>query len=179
MTAISPTQPSNDKGSENDITFRWKYIILPVSLLLLSIVLTAYFYHLLPPEVAYRFSNGVPDSWIGRGAIAVWLLIPQFIIILMAYAFVRMAIMSMRNISTEGTPLKKVLPVMGNMVILPQVILIFAMLDVFLYNAYQIRLIPLWVFALIIMVLGAIILGIFFIQTIRQFRRLHGKSLQE
>jgi len=53
------------------------------------------------------------------------------------------------------------------------------MLDVFLYNAYQIRLIPLWVFALIIMVLGAIILGIFFIQTIRQFRRLHGKSLQE
>jgi hypothetical protein len=171
--AIRPT------NSEEKVTFRWTYIILPAVLLLLSVVLVAYFYRLLPPEVAYRFSNGVPASWISRGAITAWLVVPQFILILMAYAFVRMAITSMRHILVEGTPLKKVLPVMGNMVILPQVILIFAMLDIFLYNAYQIRLIPLWVFALIIIVLSAIILGSFFIQNIRQFRRLHGKNLQE
>jgi hypothetical protein len=65
------------------------------------------------------------------------------------------------------------------MVALPQIILTFAMLDIFLYNAYDIRLIPVWVFTTIIMALGAIILGIFFYQTIREARRQRGKTHQE
>jgi len=68
---------------------------------------------------------------------------------------------------------------MGNMFGLPQVILTFAMLDIFLYNAYQIRLIALWVFTLIIMVLGVVVLGVFFIKTSRQARRLRAKARQE
>ena len=179
MAAISPAEPANDTASENHITFRWTYILLPAVLLLLSIVLIASFYHRLPPELAYHFSNGTPDRWIGRSAIIAWLLIPQVVLILLSFAIVRTAVFSTRYLSAEGTPLKKLLMVIGNMVVLPQLIFIFAMLDIFLYNAYQIRLIPVWVFAVIIMVLGVIILGIFFIQTIRQVRRLHGKSLQE
>ena len=58
---------------------------------------------------------------------------------------------------------------MGNMIALPQVILCFAMLDIFSYNSYQIRLMPLWVFALIVMGLGTIISGIFFMWGLRQF----------
>ena len=57
---------------------------------------------------------------------------------------------------------------MGNMVALPQIILCFAMLDIFSYNSYQMHIMPLWVFALIIMGLGGIILGIFFIRAIRR-----------
>ncbi len=57
---------------------------------------------------------------------------------------------------------------MGNMVALPQIILCFAMLDIFSYNSYQIHIMPLWVFALIIMGLGGIILGVFFIRAIQQ-----------
>ena len=64
---------------------------------------------------------------------------------------------------------------MGNMVALPQIILGFAMLDIFLYNAYQIDILPLWIFALIVLVLGGIILGVFFIiLVIRQFREIPG-----
>jgi hypothetical protein len=44
------------------------------------------------------------------------------------------------------------------------------MLDIFSYNSYQIHLIPLWVFALIVMVLGGIILGVIFLQAIRRIR---------
>jgi uncharacterized membrane protein len=179
VAAISPAEPSNDTTSGNNITFRWIYVILPVVFLLLSIILIACFYHRLPPDVAYHFSGGTPDSWTGRSAIIAWLLVPQFVLAMLSFAVVRTAIYSTRYWSAEGTPLKKMLIFMGNMVVLPQLILIFAMLDIFLYNAYQIRLIPLWVFALIILVLGAIILGIFFIQTIWQVRRLRGKSLQE
>ncbi len=57
---------------------------------------------------------------------------------------------------------------MGNMIALPQIILCFAMLDIFSYNSYQVHIMPLWVFALITMGLGGIILGIFFIRAIRR-----------
>ena len=57
---------------------------------------------------------------------------------------------------------------MGNMLALPQAILFFAMLDIFSYNSYEIRILPLWVIALILMALGAVILSVFFIRTIRQ-----------
>ncbi len=63
---------------------------------------------------------------------------------------------------------ERMLLLMGNMVALPQVILCFAMLDIFSYNSFQIHIMPLWVFALIIMGLGGIILGIFFIRAVWQ-----------
>jgi len=63
------------------------------------------------------------------------------------------------------------LAIMGNMVALPQLILCFAMLDIFLYNAYQRHIMPLWVFALVVMGSGGIILGIFFVQAIQQARQ--------
>ena len=179
MVAINPAESANETNTENEVTFRWTYIMVPAVLLLLSLILTTVFYRLLPTEVAYHFQNGTPDRWISRTAIIAWLVIPQVFCTLFAFTIVRTAIFTTRYWSAEGTPLKKFLPVMGNMVILPQVILIFAMLDIFLYNAYQIKLMPLWVFALIVMVLGGLVLGILLIQTYRQFRRLHSKSLRE
>jgi len=84
-----------------------------------------------------------------------------------------------RYYPAEDTPIDKVITVMGNMIALIQIILVFAALDIFVYNIYEIKLMPLWIFALIIMALVALALGIFFIRTIRQYRRLHGKKLQE
>ena len=154
--------------------------MLPVAIFLLSLILAVYFYRLLPPEVAYRFSDGEPDRWMNRGAIIAWMIIPQFVFALFALAVISVAtIVGTRLGLAESTPVRKLLSIMSNMVVLPQIILAFAMLDIFLYNAYEIHLIPLWVFALIIMVLGGIILGIFFIQALRQVRELPGKSLQE
>jgi len=62
----------------------------------------------------------------------------------------------------------RIMLLIGNMVALPQIILFFAMLDTFSYNSYQVHLMPLWVFALIIMGLGAIALGVIFIKALRQ-----------
>jgi hypothetical protein len=69
-----------------------------------------------------------------------------------------------------GINLDTVTLAMGNMIALPQVIFFFAMLDIFSYNSYEIRILPLWVIALVIMALGAIVLGMFFIRAIRQVR---------
>ena len=154
--------------------------MLPAAILLLSIILAASFYGLMPSEVAYHFEDGTPDRWMSRSSITGWLVVPQFVLVLVALAVTSgITTLSTRFLQGESTPMKKVLPIMGNMVALPQIILAFAMLDIFLYNAYRIHLIPLWVFALIVIVLGSIILGIFFVQALRQFRGLPGKSLQE
>ena len=157
-------KPGQETPSVGSIFFRWTYIILPVAILLLSIILAAYFYHLLPGEVAYHFQDGSPDKWMSRGAIIAWMLTPQLLLSLLSVAIVWGIIkLSARFQQTASGWVGKILSLMGNMVALPQVILGFAMLDIFSYNAYQIHLMPLWVFAVIVMGLGGIALGIFFV----------------
>jgi len=161
--------PSRGTISKETIPFRWIYIVLPVAILLLSITLTAYFFPLLPSEVAYHFEDGLPDEWMSRGATIAWMLTPQFFFALLAGAIVWGTIkLSTHFQQTARSWLEKILSLMGNMIALPQIILGFAMLDIFSYNSYQIHLMPLWIFALIIIGLGGIILGIFFTLAIRQ-----------
>ena len=159
------------------LAFHWSYIILPVVILLLSIVLIAYFYRLLPAEVAYHFrSDGSPDRWLSRGTLIIWMLLPQLFLTLIAGAITwGVTKISARFRPPENTRVRPagILSLMGNMIALPQVLLGFAMLDIFSYNAYQKHIMPLWVFALIVMALGGIILGMFFIRAIRQAWRVN------
>ena len=156
------------------LAFRWKYIILPLAILLLTIVLVACFYHLLPPEVAYRFNpDGSPNSWLSRGITVVLMLVPQFLLSLAAAAItLGAAKLGRLSEQTEGVLIKpeKIILLMGNMVALPQIVLGFVMLDIFSYNVYEMHLIPVWLFVIIIMALGGIVIGVFFIQAIWRTR---------
>ncbi len=165
-------QPVKQTITEATIAFHWSYIILPLVILFLSIVLTAYFYHRLPADVAYGFKlDGSPDRWLSRGTIIFWMLLPQLLFTLLAAAITwgitKLGILSKQ---TEGIRIKpeRILFLMGNLVVLPQIILCFALADIFSYNSYQTHIMPLWIFVLIIMGLGAIILNIFFFSAIRQ-----------
>ncbi len=165
--------------SGEKLTFRCTFIILPLALLVVSLVLTAVFYHAMPDRVAYHFQNGSPDRWMERGTFITWLLVPQAVFTLLAFIVVRLVLFSARYWPAENTAMRRILPVMGNMVALPQIILTFAMLDIFLYNAYQIKLIPLWIFALVIMIAGGAVLVVSFIRTGRTTRRQRVKTRQE
>jgi sterol desaturase/sphingolipid hydroxylase (fatty acid hydroxylase superfamily) len=106
---------------------------------------------------------------MNRGALISWMLIPQFILVLLAVGIVWGAIkLSVRFPPSAGTRVERILCLMGNMIALPQIILGFAMLDIFSYNSYQMRIMPWWLFAAIIMGLGGIVLGIFFVLAIRE-----------
>ncbi len=160
--------------TKDTLPFHWSYIILPIAFLLLTAALIAYFYHRLPAEVAYNFKpDGSPDKWLSREMLIVWMLIPQLLFTLLAAAtawgMTKLGIL-FRQPQRPTMRLERVLSFMGNMVALPQVILCFALVDIFSYNSYQTHIMPLWVFALIIAVVGAIILGIFFISTMRRIR---------
>ena len=175
----SSSQVTHDQivQSETDtssLRFRWRYIALPLVILVLTIALVAFFYHLLPSEVVY--SSGPDDSTVetvSRGLVVIWTLLPQFLLTLFALATVW-------GITKLGPVLKQmegfaisldtIALAMGNMIALPQAILFFAMLNIFSYNSYEFRILPLWVIALFVMTLGTVILGIFFIRTIRQIQ---------
>jgi hypothetical protein len=47
---------------------------------------------------------------------------------------------------------------MGNIIALPQLIILFAMLDILGYNAYQIHILPMWLFLVVILGLATIAL---------------------
>jgi uncharacterized membrane protein len=168
----APVAP--ERPAATALAFRWSYIMLPLAILLLTVVLAAYFYHLLPPQVGYHFqADGSPDRWLGRGVFLLAMLLPQFFFTLLAagiaFGVTRLGVI-FRSAQPISSKVSGIISLMSNMVALPQIILGFAMLDIFSYNAYQIHLLPLWVFALLVMLVGGIALGIFFIRAIQQLR---------
>jgi len=170
--ALKYGRPAKEATTAEALPFRWSYIILPLAILSLSIMLAVYFYLRLSPEVAYRFKlDGSPDSWLSREMITLWLLAPQLLLSLVAggvtWGATKLGVLFRQPGSAWIKP-ERILSLMGNMMALPQIILCFAMFDIFSYNSYQIHLLPLWLFALIIMGLGGIILGLVFIQAIRR-----------
>jgi len=153
------------------ITFRWSFIILPVIFLLLSIILAGIFWPQLPAEVAYHFQGNVPDKTITSGALIAWMLIPQLFFVLISFTLTRLVMLGGRYTPPGETPFQALLPLMGNMIALPQAVLFFIMLQIFLYNVYKVSLIPLWITALILLVLGGIVLIVVFTRLIRRYRR--------
>jgi hypothetical protein len=132
---------------------------------------SAYFYHLLPAEVGFHFGlDRTPDRWLSREMTMVMMLVPQLFLMLVAAALAWGMTKVTSRFQQPGETrvnLGTILSLMGNMVALPQIVLGFAMVDIFVYNAYQIHLPPLWIFAVIFMVGGGIVIGVVFVRAIR------------
>ena len=142
-----------------------------MAVFLLVVGLTAYFYHLLPGEVAIRFdSAGLPDSWLSRAMTLLLVLLPQLLLVVVGVGLAWIMTRLSRRYhlpARSKTSLKTIVVLMGNMVVLPQIVLGFAMADIFVYNAYQVHLMPLWAFALAIMAVGGVVIGVLFFRAIR------------
>jgi hypothetical protein len=139
----------------------------------------AYFYRLLPAEVAVHFElDGTPDGWLSREMTIVLALVPQFLLVLVAVAITwgitKLGIFSGQTGSTWAKP-ERIVLFMGNLVALPQLIVCFAMLDIFVYNAYQTHIMPIWIFLLAIMVLVTIGLVVFAVFILLKVRRQGGQ----
>ena len=159
------------------LPFRLRYVILPLAILLISVIIVAFFYRILPADIAHRFEDGASGGWLSRGAITTATLVTQVVLDLLAIAIVWVTIRISARFPVVPTPLvDRLLIIMGNMVALPQIVLAFAMLNIFSYNAYQIQLMSPLVFALLVAALGLIALGVLFAVAIRQVNAVRGKS---
>jgi uncharacterized membrane protein len=153
--------------TEEGLPFRWSYIAAPLVILLLSIILVAYFYHLLPAEAAVHFElDGTPDRWLSREMTMVWVLIPQLLLVFLAaviaWGITKIGILPKQTVSTKVKP-ERIVSFMGNFVALPQLIVFFAMLDVFSYNSHQTHILPMWIFLVAMLGLATIALGVFLV----------------
>ncbi len=149
------------------LTFRWKYVVLPCLVLVLSLAAAAGSYGRLPASVAYHFAEGAPDLWAGRQAVLAVLLVPQFIGTMAAFAVAWAVIMLGRRYQGADTRLVgRIVLVMGNMVGLPQLVLSLATLDILSYNAYHVH-VPFLALALAVTALGVVGLGIVFFGSVR------------
>jgi len=157
------------------LTLHWSYIISPAVILFLSILLAIYFYYHLPAEVALNFrGDSHSDQWLSREITIVLFLVPQFLLTLLAIAITWGVAKLSTMLSQESniqTKQKRILVLMGNIFVLPQLILCFAMIDIFSYNSYQIHIMPMWIFLLIAMGLATIILGLFLALAMSTARR--------
>jgi uncharacterized membrane protein len=156
------------------LSFRWSYIMAPLAVSLLSVILSAYFYHLLPTEVAAHFElDGTPDRWLSREMTMVLVLMPQLFFVLLAGAIAwgvtKLGTLFGQTGSTK-IKLESLVSFMGNLVALPQLIVCFAMVDIFSYNSYQTHIMPMWIFLLAIVGLVTIVLGIFLVSILARAR---------
>jgi len=172
---VSSNSQAVTDNSVGPYRFRWKYIILPVILLIITVVLVLVFYSRLSEQVAYRFfSDGSAERLTSRGSIILWTLLPQILLALSAVIITRGVTRLANRFITPDSALvnpERIILLMGNMIVLPQVILTFAMVDIFSYNSYQVHLMPIWVFAIIVLMLGGFVLTIFSFQIVRMVWR--------
>ena len=152
-------------------SFRLQYVILPLAIFLLSAAITVWFYPRLPAELAYNFKlSTAPDQFFRREMAPVLMFLPQLILALpvaaITWGITRLDLTSDQT-GSHRTTLERTMLIIGNMVAIPQVVICFALADVFSYNAYGTHLIPLWLFGVIILGTGSVFLGILFIRALR------------
>ncbi len=176
MTSINI--PETLEKIPSTITFRWTYVALPMAVLFLAVIITAVFYGRLPAETAYRFSGGLPVSWVGRGGFTAWSLGIQLVFTLLSLAVTYFIITAVRRMQLAESRLNRTLfAIIGNIMALPQIIAAYATLHILLYNIYAKTLPPLWIFAVAVMAAGGIILAVFFARAIAQSNKLKTKNI--
>jgi hypothetical protein len=99
------------------------------------------------------------------------MIIPNVFFILMAISVVRIVMFWSKYVPPGETPLHQLLPIMGNLMALPQIVMFAMLLQLLLYNVYDTGLIPLWIIAVGILVLGGAALVIMFMRITRRYRK--------
>jgi len=169
-----PTSPEPPR-----VKFRPSFIGLPLALLIIAAVLCGVYYGRLPDPAAYRFQTSAADAFIGRGALIAWLLIPHALCVFMSWGLVSIILLSSRYWADEGSFIARVLPLMGNMTAVAQVVFVLAAVQIFVYNTAGKLLAPFWPAAVAVLVIGGAVIFIKFIGLFRESRRRNPKPVQE
>ncbi|MDD2251533.1 MAG: hypothetical protein PHQ10_01010 [Dehalococcoidales bacterium] len=146
--------------------------ILPVLIITgFSLVSTLVFMPLLSAEPAFRFNSaGEPASFAGASLIIVASILVQLLFVGTAW-FIGKGIKNFINRldmpQSSGLQAQKVISVAANMIALPQLIAAYISFDIFIYDVYNRHLIPVWIFAIITMVIGGIFLCVRFYNIMR------------
>ena len=176
MNQPSPkTNPSTSlKASAPDpLKFRLSFVALPLAVLLLVVGLSAACYGQLPAEVYYRFdTSGAPSgSPIAKTSLVLMMVGIQALLTGMAYIATRSVsnVQLFRdNVDNFWFNPTRLLTLMGNMPVIIQAIMAYVLIDAIVYANQADHLMPLWLFAVITLVIGGIIILVYGIPIIVQ-----------
>jgi hypothetical protein len=160
-------------ASGASFTFRWRYVALPVLIALASAAVCAAVRGRLPFPTAYLFaSDGSPSAFAIPGLFVFWVLVFQIGLALGAitvtWAVSWLARRFLRPEAAAVSP-QRIMLLTGNMVALPQIIILYYVLDVFSFNTGRGHLpVSVLVFALLVLLAGGAVLGLFLLQMVKQ-----------
>lgn len=167
------------------LQFRTGFIVLPLAFFTISAVLAAAFWGSLPDEVYYRFTTGGDpgSSLVAKGSVVAVVLLIQAALLLLSFLLTwslgrsRFFNENLKNFWFNPT---KLLTLMGNMPAIVQVIIAYALLDIIIYHTQESHLVPLWLFALVTLVLGGVFILVYalpiFLQAWRGFSETDKKE---
>ena len=172
-TPASGAKPDEQPKPKNKPKVRWSYFLLPVIILLVSIIITAFFFNKLPDAVNLRPDSG--SATISRATAVLWAIIPQLLMTLIAMVITwgtsKISALFPSTADSGVQQLESILLVMSNMVVIPQLILLVAMINIFSYNSFQTHISFVWWVSLTVIFTGIIFLGIFFVRALQKMAK--------
>jgi hypothetical protein len=165
---VPESNPGEPPQPETKTRLRWSYFFVPLLILLVSVIITIYFYGKLPAAVVWQL-NSANSPTISRPQIALWAIVPQVLLtllaVIIAYGATRISDL-FKEAAASGIQLDSILMVMSNVVVIPQLILTFAMLRIFSYNSFQTDVNFVWWVSLAVIIVGIILLSVFFLRAL-------------
>jgi uncharacterized membrane protein len=159
-------QEPQNSVSPDPLKFRLSFIALPLICLLVTVALSAIFYSQLPDSVYFRFDlKGNPSGDpVAKSSLIILMVGIQALFTLVAY----LSTSAIGKIQTLRDNLDKflfsptrLLKLIGNMPAIIQVILAYIFVDAIVYAKNSDHLIPLWIFAVAMLIIGGIIVLIY------------------
>ncbi|MBN1369123.1 MAG: DUF1648 domain-containing protein [Dehalococcoidaceae bacterium] len=169
-TDESPVE-SGQEPVDSKYRFSLKNMSPSSAVALISLVIALVFLPQLPEDLAFRFtSHGEPVNWASANAVILVSLVLQAIFLGLGWLTGKLVFKMLLATSPSAATFKKGLNLAilcSNMVALPQVILAFLAADIFSYNVSGVHLMPAWLFIIIAMVAGGIIIAFYFAKIMR------------
>ncbi len=164
-------EPSRTINTNTRPSFGLKQIYLPVGVMGVSFLIALIFLPQLPEELAIRFdSGGEPVNWASLGTVMLAGLGLQVILVLggwfNGHTINKVAYSGNMGVASNPKP-RRVAILSANMVVLLQVIVAFIMVDIFSFNVSGVHLMPVWLFVVVAMLIGGIIIAYNFVKIAR------------
>jgi len=171
--------PDRQEDKPSPLVFHMSYVITPITLAIVCLIVAAAFVAFLPSPLAFRFtSNGAVHMSMNTYIFTGLMIVGQIICALAAWAIANTIIRMGRNAfksSQPQVPLGAYISLMANMVLLPQLILAYIMLDAFIYGVWTRHLIPVGVFSILTIAIGSLVLITMFMRLLSRANSIMNK----
>lgn len=173
--------PQSDTAIPQDApVFRLRFVIVPIVLAALCFVAAVAFYSSLQSPIAYRFNaDGEARNSMNAAGFVIIMAAMQIIGALIAWGTATIIIRMGHGAFKTSAPqfkLDGLITIMSNMILLPQIIVAYLMLDSFIYNVWQRHFIPATYFTIAAIIIGSAIIFVAFILLLSRARAVVSKQ---